>query len=97
MEPYDWTDLLTGEFPKLYTDGFQTGAEPTSHELSISHATQPSRGRTVPGGTRQPHSSRYRQRVDEWLANTRALAQMRFFLVSQIPQEVRPTIVGGGN
>ena len=49
MEPYDWTDLLTGEFPNLYSEGFQTGAEPTSHERSSRHARQPSQSKNSPG------------------------------------------------
>ena len=38
MEPYDWTDLLTGEFPNLYSEGFQTGAEPTERYNCMGYA-----------------------------------------------------------
>ena len=38
MEPPDWTDLLTSEFTNLYSEGFQTVAEPTERYNCMGYA-----------------------------------------------------------
>ena len=51
MEPYDWTDLLTNEFPNLHTERFQTVAEPTDRYNCMGHAADDTSRWWWPDGT----------------------------------------------
>ena len=38
MDPYDWTNLLTNEFPNLYTEGFQIAEDPADQYNCMGYA-----------------------------------------------------------
>ena len=51
MKSPDWTDLLTGEFPNLYSEGFQTVAEPTERYNCMGYAADDTSRWWWPDGT----------------------------------------------
>ena len=51
IESPDWTDLLTNEFPNLYSEGFQTVAEPTERYNCMGYAADDTSRWWWPDGT----------------------------------------------